>query len=375
MICKECNKDVKQPLELYDGRWACPYCKKNLMLSGDSLSFTHENNELFVLSDKCYYTYLTRINHVLARTDVKECQTLLNKAIDLCRQSAYLGNPNAIIRLGYYYDKDYVEVNRSEEERCRIAYQLYKKVWKSDEKSDNLGIDADEWLKIKKYAARLTIEMLANASDELRKTSPYTLEENLKDIEDCLGYAVNVRSTNCATIPQTITVFSTLVNFNDKDNAPLFGFFKVSIHELYQILEMTDTNGNIEQSGYDIVTSKQGHGTYVYLTPNNGKKSTQIYTLSNKRFINDILKNKFDMDDSVFVCFVNGRGAHKYLSNGQINKVRKCFEENFYGCIDKLKELKYANMVFYDSDLFVHMVKSRNVKKAMEALMDELKNN
>ena len=107
MICQQCHKRAEQPLELYDGGWACPHCKHGLMSAFSDFSVTRENEELFTLSERSYYRWLTN-----ARRG-QEGRTWLDKAVELCRESARLGNPLAVTRLGYYYDKDYVEENRS----------------------------------------------------------------------------------------------------------------------------------------------------------------------------------------------------------------------------------------------------------------------
>ena len=126
MICQQCHKKVETPLELYDGGWACPHCKHGLMSAFSDFSVTRENEELFTLSERSYYRWLTN-----ARRG-QEGRAWLGKAVELCRESARLGNPLAVTRLGYYYDKDYVEENRSEAVRCRIAYAYYSAVCFSD---------------------------------------------------------------------------------------------------------------------------------------------------------------------------------------------------------------------------------------------------
>ena len=126
MICHNdrCGKEVEQPLELYDGSWACPYCKREMGGDFSAFSITEENEELYILSERSYYRWLT--NMKLLRG--KAAQKLIDRAVELCRESAQLGNPLAVLRLGFFYDKDYVEVNRSEAVRCRIAYAYYSAV-------------------------------------------------------------------------------------------------------------------------------------------------------------------------------------------------------------------------------------------------------
>ena len=142
MICHNdrCGKEVEQPLELYDGSWACPYCKREMGGDFSAFSITEENEELYILSERSYYRWLT--NMKLLRG--KAAQKLIDRAVELCRESAQLGNPLAVLRLGFFYDKDYVEVNRSEAVRCRIAYAYYSAVCFSDaELKEESGVGSD----------------------------------------------------------------------------------------------------------------------------------------------------------------------------------------------------------------------------------------
>ena len=166
MNCEKCKTAIDQPLELYNGEWACPNCKAKLGSVMSDFEINADNEQLFNLAECSYYTWLDEASH----GNAEGARENLEKAIELTREAAAMGNPEAVIRLGYYYDKDYTEVNRSEATRCRAAYAYYSAVCyaSSELKVAKEGVKGTyDFHAMRVRAARYMLKMLAAAPEEL----------------------------------------------------------------------------------------------------------------------------------------------------------------------------------------------------------------
>ncbi len=122
MKCSMCGSNIERPLELYNGRWCCPSCKKDIFPDVDTeFAITPRNRELFVRSEEYYFKWLTSTEESKS-TRFK----YLDKAVSLCYESAFEYHPSALMRLGYYYERGYADFNTSSAERWRVAYFYYK---------------------------------------------------------------------------------------------------------------------------------------------------------------------------------------------------------------------------------------------------------
>ena len=120
MKCTTCGKEVT-PLELYDGTWSCPSCRNPLVDHLDQFVINYDNEELFTQSEILYSNWLFN-------NDGSTGLSSIDKAVRLCRESARMGNPKAIARLAFYYDKDYVGRECSETTRFKIAFNYYSMI-------------------------------------------------------------------------------------------------------------------------------------------------------------------------------------------------------------------------------------------------------
>ena len=114
MRCNKCNKEFIRPLDLYDGRFACPKCLNDITKLGlDKFRITKDNEEQFQLSEIYFHKSLIEKN----KPEYKE------NAIKLCRIAADSGHPEDIMRLGYYYHFGYIdEQNKNYNMKLAIKY-------------------------------------------------------------------------------------------------------------------------------------------------------------------------------------------------------------------------------------------------------------
>ena len=164
MICKKCNsKEIEEPIILINGEWFCPYCAKPLVNTEIAFQITKESNDLFKLSELFYYKSFSE------KDSVKR-EFYIENAIANCRLAVEQGHPEAYFRLGFYYDKDYLELNRSEIARCQMAYQYYSALCFSTSKDTDFNVSPEvEYHKtlsqLKQEAAKYMLEMLSEFAD------------------------------------------------------------------------------------------------------------------------------------------------------------------------------------------------------------------
>lgn len=149
MKCQKCKKEFDEVLTLFDGSLVCPKCKSPIFDA--DFKITRENDEIFKLSELFYL-------NALKAESRKDYKKYIEQATSLCIYAANLGHPSAVWRIGFYYQKDYMERNRSESERLRYAGFYFKLLYKSKLESVSVekGIDGyqnDFYLKLKTRAA------------------------------------------------------------------------------------------------------------------------------------------------------------------------------------------------------------------------------
>lgn len=118
IYCEHCKTEFeREPLIVYNGEWYCPYCLGSLFPE-PKISSNFENVRKFLESERLFH------EGWLLGQDGKALKT----ALRLCREAAYAHNPYALIAMGYYHEKNYLNPFASESERVRSAYQYYKTV-------------------------------------------------------------------------------------------------------------------------------------------------------------------------------------------------------------------------------------------------------
>lgn len=340
------KKTQTDELELYDGRRASLTEKQVLTDHIPSLAVTARGKETFALSESLYCKWL----------ETGQDPSLIDRAVALCREAVALGYPQAVVKMGFYYDKDYVDADRTEEYRCRVATDYYGKVVYSDkyptvEKVINPVTGASEsvrleiaWEDLQKTAARMLLEMLA--------ASEYA---NSCDSDDSYGYAHNAERIKSAF---GIELKNVSVPFRGKDNektlkqvleacrynkyrAPLFGVIRLDYEEAKRIF------------------SKEGFGW-------SASKNVNIWLINGSAVVKAgptegfIKKFSGFPHDKVWVCFFNSNlGGHRFLKE----KSRREICERFYAkdC-EVFKELiggaelrKRHALLFSDDDVRFYM--------------------
>ena len=370
--CAVCGKDVS-PLELYDGFIACPICKNFLDDKFGRFVITKDNDELFNQAEILYAGWLFNKNGKTGLADVQ-------RAINLCRTSANMGNPKALARLAYFYDKKYIGELTSETMRVKMAYAYYSAICFSG----LTGIETEkgakrvEWLDMREQVALAMLDMLSTAPAELRQSPAYNLKDNLDRVQNELGVAMNYKPRSFGEEATTISArsFDVLVSTVSKQRAPLFGAFRLRIDELIELYRrpFPGKETKIPSAIYWLTTNKKL--LLAYIDSNKIDVSDELFKrLSTQRSVEAMIREHAD-SDTVWIFFFNHNGAHKYLGSARKREkvLDKIFGRTGTGLLkNMLQNGNQKQYVFYDDDIYF-FTKQNNFADATRALVDKVCN-
>ena len=148
---------------------------------------TRENEELYRQSELIYAGWL------FDREEQTKIDTV-DKAIELCRLSAEQGNPKALARLAYFYDKNYICVSGDSLEgdefmHFKIAYNYYTMLCfaRTNEIEVHEGCEAVDWNRLREATALAMLRMLRYAPAALSENATYQFKQNLERVQSELG--------------------------------------------------------------------------------------------------------------------------------------------------------------------------------------------
>jgi len=362
------------PLELYDGSWSCPHCQNTLSDFQTDFVVDADNEELFLQSELLYANWLFN-------RDGRASFSSVQRAVELCRRSARMGNPKALARLAFYYDKSYTEKNYGDVMRCKIAYTYYSAICFSGLRTVNVkdGLPPVRWEELCEKTAYSMLYMLASAPAELQASQTYSLQTNLDRVRHELGIEVDLSGFektdgNISPIERVFSVFRSCL---DKQRAPLFGAFRMRVSDVKELYRkpMPGKEEKIPHALYWLTTNKKV--LWAFLRSAQIKDSGAAFSrLSTKNSVESFFAEMED-DEFVWTFFFNHNGGHKYLNTQQKRKKVKTTIFDRVGT-DLLKRMlqngNHDFYVFYDDDIYYHMIKQGNAGKATRALVDKICN-
>lgn len=351
---KEKESGLGQILELYDGQMASLANKKLISDTVPELKFTARGKELFALSESFYCKWLGGGGDY----------SLVEKAIALCREAVALGEPRAVVKMAFYYDKDYIATDRTEEFRCRVACDYYSKVVYCEEAPRSLdGVTPDDWQELQRTAARMFVDMLAGAQKSLSDYTDgkYSCAENAQRLLTKFG--VESERGNIAHNPLSDgDKFAETVLISCKRNkkrAPLFGIIRLTAEEIMRVFA---PKGEAMKICGDV---------NIWLDDKD-----RVFRVNNTSAFKAALEGL--QGGEIWLYFVNNNaGGHKYLSGAQRKGLCELMMKDNFARFIRLKEsaeergkIRY---VFSDDDVqFFINGKLTPIKSALDGLIDRV---
>ncbi|MCX4363052.1 MAG: hypothetical protein OSJ74_06700 [Clostridia bacterium] len=378
MKCNKCSHEIDRPLELYNGRWCCPDCKKDIFPDTDTeFAVTAHNRESFVRSEEYYYKWLTSSDES-RKTRFK----YLDKAVNLCYESAFEYHPSALMRLGYYYDKGYADFGSAGAERWRAAYFYYKAVLFNEHRGVNTqdGEEryVDEVTQIKLQCGKYMLELLECPPVEVRKKTSFDGFESIEKLRVAvaqkivdLGGAVESYGGGSSSREPDVAAmaYAALRACADEERAPVFAIFKLSKSQAQRLIF---ESGN---ESFSIVESV-GRDLKLKIAQAYDEKEIdgKFADFKSSNALMNYVKDKCS-DKGIYLCFFNWLGGHKYLKRKKDrNVVCSALEDNSCAAIKMLiKAGKYNSCVFYDDDFYKYDEGRKGLnKKEMEKFVKEV---
>lgn len=302
-------------MELYDGQIAKASNKKLISDNIPPLKITARGKELFALSESFYGKWLEGCKD----------RSLIDRATELCAEAVKTGYPHAVVRMGYYYDKDYLAVDRTEEFRCRVACDYYCKVVYGDAPppAEEGVVPETGWEELQKRAAYMLLDMLAAAKKGLMASSEkYSFGFNLENVKQRLHLPVShIRLQPREERDRekyAQTVFESCKT--NKTRAPLFGIISLKCGEAKRLFARKSA------------VMKLCGDLNVWLC--NGER---IFKANNTGAFNDFL-NGLNCDTVWVYFFNNNLGGHRFFAGKQRKDLCDLMMRDGFRRFNELKE-------------------------------------
>ena len=239
MICIHCKKQLTKTLNLFNGKRICPSCLKEASPIPDAPHMKEGTNadEIYRLSRSYFFRGIAReIGKEAVPTGTPDYEECFERATSLCLEAALTGHPEAMWNMGFYYDKDFIETDRTELERCRVAAKYYSAIALHSE-SEVAGWMGD-FKELRIRAARDLITMVAGMAPRERSALLKTVESvramGLVSAEE-VDALFNSGKTRATSLRRRLEdLISSAVS---KKRAPTFGVIFTTKEELHQNLE------------------------------------------------------------------------------------------------------------------------------------------
>ena len=343
------KKKIVDELELYDGQRASLSDNKVTSDYIPRLRISAIGKETFALSESLYCRWL----------ETKSDMSLIDRAVALCREAVSLGYPQAVVKMGFYYDKDYVDSERTEEYRCRVATDYYGKVAYAADKvevdeSVNPETGAREtvkpdisWEDLRKIAARMLLDMLScsEAAQARDASDKYGYAYNSKALSE--KYGISAKKSNAPHSKGMEEMLGEVLNSckNNAYRAPLFGVIKLSLEEAKRVFSKKDEGIGIKYCKRINIWLVSG-SSVLKVNPTNGfSEEFSKYT-----------------DETVWVCYFNcNLGGHRFLNQKTRVKICNYFSDGNCEVFKKLIKSDILqskkSILFSDDDVWFYMKK------------------
>ncbi len=335
-------------LELYDGQMALP----NRKLIADNvppLKFTARGKELFALSESLYGKWLQG----------EKGEDAVERAVELCRLSVEEGYPHAVVKMAFYYDKDYIATDRTEEFRCRVACDYYGKVVYCEETPpcDEDVTPEIGWTELKNMAARMLLDMLAHAPRALEEYGGgrYSYAYHCDRLRESVG---TVPVASCERTERDREKFAAKVFYGCKHNkvrAPLFGVIQLSAGQAQSLFA----------AGGDTIKLSGDINIWLW----DGSRTVRVNSTS---AFNRFLGSLGSAETWAFF-FNNERGGHGYLNASQRKAACELMMKDgfsrYHTLVGSARERGRSEYLFSDDDVQFFMTGRIN---ALKTALDDL---
>lgn len=372
MICKSCSKNVETPLVLYDGRLACPYCTRELTDVGD-FRVNAESEADYRIAELGFLRWLERPS--------AETKKYLDRSVEACIRAARSGHPKAVVRLGYLYEKGYVDGTHGRSESSTVAYGYYKKVCFAGnvrvKVSDGVaGYGEAEFAEIRKGAAMQLLSLIASFPKNdggVSLRSRANMEEVRRRViaayPSLSGFGESLMPT--AEPDRASRILSVLTTTAASGRTPLFGVIRISNPVLRGLFSTEN-----ERTAYKLISG----GLELWYAPCDGdgvvseSSEQRFQALSNRKLVCEVL-DALENGGAGYLYFFNGANRRRQLKKSVCEHVRKDLQADEFMLVKRIANKGgQSEYTFYDDDIIKN--KSRlSFDRAAETLVEDVVKN
>ncbi|MBR5439354.1 MAG: hypothetical protein IKV61_03965 [Clostridia bacterium] len=375
-----CGKKFEKSLILYNGALVCPHCKKELTVVSD-FKITERNQEIYNLSELYLHRYLSPKSQDETRGAVIKLRAneMIGLAIDNCNTAAKEGNPYAVYRMGYY-NEYFLESQRGETDRIRVAFNYYSSLCYSEAKKVKVeqgasAMSEEEFERLKRQAAIALLTLYDRYPQALKGSTRYDYEKNKQRITSIYGdLPVEVNLAKKRASGHTQNVFRILLSCLNRNRAPLWGLFLLTGSELKSLFLMKKDQREKKPELYKLI-SKGVHLRYLPCDSEGviAKDLEDRYFINfpnNEERVKEMLQDIKD-DENLYLYLFNTKGGHEYLSASQIKKIGIKLASNSYESVCSLIDYSAQEYLFFDDDIFVYK-RGIKIEKCVDVLIEKI---
>ena len=359
MYCKTCKKEVENTLELYDGTFACAQCKKKFDIG--ELKITAESEERFTLSEIMFHSALKM------QSNKSKYRASIVKAVAMCKQAAFAGHPKAVIRLAYYYEMGYGNVD--EVSAFKIACQYYQRVWENSFTENSLVSCAE----LRQVAARRHLSLLEHTPSTLSHTDRYSYENvaaRMKSFNAIDSIPRKKARATATDVDEGARITGILDSCFGTSRTPLFGLIAVQGKVLVDWANSDVTIGQKKEKRLDCYKDIKNFELYLLWTK--GQKARHIVGLES---LSGGVGGKIEPSDMYYLCFINER-VKKFGRAVKFLEPKDDDNDALFRIVNKASHVtanrvKFADYVFYPDDVLMYRETAvESIKHAVNDLID-----
>ncbi len=264
---EKCGRQFTNALELFDGSLVCPHCFQSVKPGEGDFHISEKNEEWYALSESYFFSYLQSVNpdeeNKGKDKNKPDKDYLLANALKYCEKAAVSGHPEAMVMLGFFYYKNYVNYDLGGLGRYKTAYlyltsiidhnnrddilKAYSRYYKETE-SGNETAKAEKKVSVMlKKAAFYLADMIMYAPVSLTKESKdnkysksHVKEFLAKETDSTISVpdmSVDVSEDNVDLLSNLKSIFE-LCKQTSVAHSPLFGYYSINEDEYHKLVEI-----------------------------------------------------------------------------------------------------------------------------------------
>ena len=342
---------------------ACPKCKSTINMIPKHISAADPRAKEYFDLCELYYHYALCKNAKVSTSELAGQSSLtanemIEKSIEYCALALKLGHPEALWRMAYFYDKDYIGTEATDSVRYRTAAQLYLGLISCQDarfEGYENGEADEKTLLLKRRAADDLFSMLKGMSRRDRQIYAARLMEHGYLTQEAMKELSEQASKSGV---EELT--SVLGKATSRHRAPLFGIIRVQKDHLERIRNDILQFPAVKTRKIDLMfIPLNADDKYDFKNSIGGTSPFHVMRISSDEILRGCSMAIEKSVENCCVYFFNKAGKHKFYSAA--SKKAKLEKSISNDDIDKL--ISYtpgSSYVFYDDDMF-H--KNENIDK------------